>query len=90
MTDLEDGFRSCSLPGYMLEGAQQYLVHHRAVGGFLMALFRNDLRNSVSLADAENAEALQRWVQFLYNYCPSDSHGSAGAVDRWIARGEKI
>ena len=87
MTVIEDGFRSCDLPGYMQEGVQRYLLHHRPVGGFLMALFRNDLRNSVSLADAANTEALLRWVQFVYNYCPSDSHGSAGAVDRWIARG---
>ena len=87
MTELEEGFTASGLPNYMLEGTRRYMRDHRPVGGVLMALFANDLRETVVRADEENSAALQQWLQFLNFYCPARSHGSPAAVDAWLKKG---
>jgi len=87
MTELHDHFLSLRLPDYMLDGTLRYFRDHHRAGGFLTALFSNDLMRAVALADTENAQALAQWVQFLYNYCPVSSYGSPEAVEAWIERG---
>ena len=59
---------------------------HRPTGGFLMAVFANDLVSAVHRADPENFATLREICWYVYNELPSDCHGSQAAVDAWIAK----
>jgi hypothetical protein len=55
----------------------------RLHGDFLFAILTHDLMAAAVHADAQNARALHAWAMFLYNYVPSQAHGSAEDLDAW-------
>jgi hypothetical protein len=69
---------------YMAEGVQRYIEHGIPPGGFLMALFSNDLKRTHLKADAENRRAIQKWVEFMLIEMPAQSQGSPEKVREWI------
>lgn len=72
------------IPPYMWGGIERYMVHRVQPGHFLMALFSNDLMEAFARADDENGANMRRYAQFLYNYAPRGSYGSAAAVREWL------
>lgn len=77
-----------NLPLYMADGVFYYLIHHLQPGRFLMNILSNDLRGAVQEADDFNGMRLKEWVQFMYNYFPSESWGSEKKVQEWLAQRE--
>ena len=84
ITDVAHGWQALALPPHMYDAMRRYVIDHHPPGGFLRALMENDLLLALAKADTENAIALTRWGQFLYNYCPPDCYGSPAAVEAWI------
>ena len=76
-----------ALPEYMHEGVCGYIRHGHQVGGFLTALFSNDLMEAVTRADDCNCACMLNWARFVYNEMPSDSWGSPEKVRAWQERG---
>ena len=76
-----------SLPVHMRGGVERYVLHGISPGGFLTAVFENDLKGATWRADETNRYLLFEWGRFLTNGTPSDCQGSRKAVADWIARG---
>ena len=64
-----------------------YVMEGRPMGGFLTALFENDLMKAMGKADDLNKVKLGAWCKFIYNACPSGTWGSKQAVAEWQDRG---
>ena len=76
-----------TLPRHMVQTVCDYLLFGLPCGGFLTALFSNDLKESFGRADDANASHMRNWVLFMYNEMPSISQGSREKVAEWIKRG---
>ena len=75
------------IPTHMIGGMSRYLSRGILSGGFLTAMLCNDLRDACFRADDQNRLRLSDYVNFLYNYAPSESWGSPEKVDAWIDSG---
>lgn len=75
------------LPQYMHGGVIAYIETGREPGGFLLALFSNDLKGSFGHADHVNAQFMREWVEYMYNYMPGASQGSPEIVECWMQMG---
>lgn len=78
----------CGVPEHDHEGILQYVVDKVETGGFLMAVFENDLMEAFGRADAENSLALSNITTFVYNYAPAPCWGSKERVKAWLAKPE--
>ena len=76
----------CLIPMHMHEGLRAYVEERRPVGGFLAAVFSNDLYDAVCRADVQNQKAIANYVIWLREYAPSECHGSPEAYDSWVAQ----
>lgn len=72
------------VPSHLWPGLERYFLDRVEPGQFLVALIRNDLRMAVGLADPASLEALPSLCKFLYNFAPTQSHGSRTIVDKWL------
>jgi len=81
--NLEKKLEEYKIPHYMHEGVINYIMHGRATGSFLNAVFSNNLAAAVSRGDDNNQHALVNYIKFLHNHGPIGCHGSEGAVDYW-------
>lgn len=72
---------------YMADGVRRYIEDGVPPGGFLSALFSNDLKLSFGRADDNNIAAMRQWVNFVYWEMPRESQGSPALVKAWIDRG---
>ena len=72
------------IPITTFEVLQDYVLHHRAPGGFLTAVLSNDLIDAVTRADSENILALPELVKYIYWHCPRKCWGNTNAVDEWL------
>jgi hypothetical protein len=77
------------IPEHMMSNIQGYLEGIEYLGGFLFAVFSNDLFGAVQRADNENLALLPVYVKFIYNKCPIGSHGSAEIVKAWTEKKER-
>jgi hypothetical protein len=68
---------------YMADAVQRYVEKGIMPGGFLTALFSNDLKGAVQKADGFNREHLVDWVRWCYNEMPATAWGSVAAVRDW-------
>lgn len=75
------------IPDYMRDGVELYVMHGIPPGSFMTAVLSNDLKEAFARADDQNTAAMRGWVQFLYNFTPSDCQGSPAKVASWIDRG---
>ena len=73
-----------TLPGYMLEGLFAHIEDHRPTGGFLTALFENDLMLASQRADDSNQHHLYEYANWLFNHAPAGCYGSKEAVTKWL------
>jgi hypothetical protein len=71
----------------MREGIVLYVEKGVLPGGFLKALFSNDLMEACARADAENIRLLPSYARLLWGQCPSGCFGNPELVRLWIARG---
>ncbi len=73
-----------TLPGYMLDGLFAHVEERHPTGGFLTALFENDLMLASQKADDTNRHLLWEYATWLFNYAPSGCYGSRKAVTEWL------
>ncbi len=69
---------------YMAEGMQRYIEHGIEPGGFMRALLMNDLRETVTRADAMNLVNIPHWVVWLENNVPGAAWGSPDRYNAWV------
>jgi len=72
---------------YMMGGIFRYVEEGVLPGGFLSAVFSNDLTGAVAHADDVNMRNLPAYVRFIYNHCPSDCWGDRDKVKAWLVNG---
>jgi len=72
-----------SIPDYMVDGVVEYLVRGVIPGGFLTAVFENDLVGAFAKADETNTTHMREWAEFLYNSMPAQAWGSPEKVAAW-------
>ena len=89
LTAANYSFRGHVIPARMGPALDRWVVNGQLPGEFLQAVLRNDLREAVGRADAENLAALPAYIGFLYNEAPGASWGSAEKVAAWAARFNK-
>lgn len=89
MTRYLDKFCYKDIPDHMMESITFYISHGRPLGGFLEAVFANDLFKAVSKADDVNLEILPIYVCYIYNELPGDCHGNYEIVEDWIMKHRK-
>jgi hypothetical protein len=82
--ELEDRLSGSRIPSYMHHGLIMYIVHRIPSGDFLMAVFANDLRMAVQLADLTNRDLMFDYVSFMYSSAPSGCWGSPEKVTEWL------
>lgn len=75
------------IPVRMREAVVQYIMYGQETGSFLMAVFRNDLKEAVSRADGENQMKLPNYVSFMFNVAPMGCWGSPESVEDWMKDG---
>ena len=75
------------LPEHMQAGARGYIESGGYIGGFLTALFSNNLVKTYGKADGDNKEAMSVWVDFLYWEAPAPCWGSIEKVTKWQKSG---
>lgn len=76
-----------AIPGHMRGGIERYVMNGVPMGGFLTAVFANDLMTACGKADEENRHAIFSYAAFLYNHVPATCKGSYEAVEAWIGHG---
>lgn len=73
------------LPAQSAEAARKYIVERVRPGGFLLALFSNQLVEAYLRADELNLAAMPAWVKFLTNEAPFTCWGSPQKVQDWLS-----
>src|SRR3990167_35334 len=76
-----------NLPSHMHEAVSRYVAFGEPIGGFLTAVFSNDLTGAFRAADAENLAAMQKWVSFIYWEVSASCQGSRENVGAWKQQG---
>ena len=71
------------LPSHMRQSVACYVAHGWPIGGFLVALFSDQLVAAFNRADDDNAAAMQTWVRFIYNHVPTPCWGNPEKVAAW-------
>ena len=77
------------IPERMMGAIDRYITKGILPGGFLTAVFSNDLAEACTNADDENLANLPAYVSYLYNEVPSNCWGSPEIVRDWLANFEK-
>jgi len=63
-------------PEHWRDSVQNYIEKGHPVGGFLYAVFCNDLVDAFNRADSINSRRLHDFAEFLCNYAPQACYGS--------------
>ena len=72
------------LPSSRLESIENYLRYGKPMGGFLTAVFSNDLRGAIASASESDKPLVEQYIKYLYWELPSQCHGSKKKVRSWI------
>ena len=67
----------------MFESVYDYVTEGQRFGGFLTALFSNDLVEAFGRADDFNAASMHDWAKLLYNDVPRECWGSYEKIQAW-------
>lgn len=78
--------RSSGIPAYMIEHLVKYIIDRHPIGGFLTAVFSNDLMDALGRADDVNINCLKNYGTFIYNAAPRACWGSREAVATWLGQ----
>ena len=78
---------------FMAEGAEyrlpladavaRYIVYGTGTGGFLQAVFSNNLVEASYRADSSNVKALGNYGRYLQHHAPVSCYGSEDEMDNW-------
>lgn len=69
---LMDDFTNRGLPGYMWGGVERWVMDgFYGGGGFLRAVFEDQLTLAFALADEENTANMRNWAAFMYHDVPA-------------------
>jgi hypothetical protein len=75
------------IPDTTLYTIENYVGKGIPPGGFMEAVFCNNLKEAVAHADMWNQECLVDIVKFMYNKAPSGCWGSKENMLNWIEQG---
>ncbi len=75
------------IPKRLRAGIARYVKDGVRPGGFLTAVFENDLFEALGRADPESLTALRDLVIYVYNETPSQCWGSPAHMQEWMRRG---
>lgn len=75
------------VPRSLHPGMISHALAGQPVGGFLTALFSNDLLGTLLRADDENLRCLVNICRWVWWSAPNDCHGSRKRVSEWQAKG---
>lgn len=75
------------IPDYMKGNVKEYIEKGRMLGGFLQAVFENNLVEAYSRADNINTHNMRNYAQFLYCHAPAMCWGDESAVKTWCELG---
>jgi hypothetical protein len=75
------------IPDYMVGGLRRYIENGIEPGSFLSNLLRNDLKGTFLAADSTNVYLVRDYVDFLYNFAPSNCWGSEEKYEAWVKQG---
>ena len=72
------------IPEHCRESVRTCIEERHPIGGFLTAVFSNDLVLAHGTADSINLAALHNYCDFLYNEALSPCWGSKDKVLAWL------
>ena len=72
------------IPHHMMENIKMYVAKKWKLGGFLEAVFSNDLFKACGAADHINLPLIPVYVNYIWNKCPTDCHGNREKVENWL------
>ena len=81
--DIEAAAERCGVPSYMVGGIERWIKNGILPGDFLTAVLNNDLKEACGRADDVNRRCLFNYIDFFYNYAPSQCWGSPAKVAAW-------
>lgn len=79
-------FDFTKIPEHMMENMFNYVHHGELLGGFLEAVFANDLFAATARADQNALKILPTYVKWIYNEVPHTCHGSYEIVKNWYIK----
>ncbi len=71
------------IPDHMMINIKNYVAGKEYIGGFLTAIFSNDLFEAVSRADHINMAIIPVYVAYIQNKVPYNCHGSKEIINNW-------
>ena len=72
------------ISGKILEAINRFALLHEKKGGFLMAVFSNNLREAIAHADDQNRPVIVQILGYCYNEIPGSCWGSPEMVKAWL------
>lgn len=72
-----------NIPDYMIEPVVAYIFDGEPLGGFLTALFSNNLTETYLCADIHNLSHIKDWAAVLYHDIPMGCWGSKQHINNW-------
>ena len=87
--DTVDESLASQVPERIMESIEQFVWYGRPTGGFLGAVFCNDLFGAIGRADHESLASIGTICKYIYNAVPSVCYGKESKVAAHIERGRK-
>lgn len=75
------------VPPLLMNGLDQYVEHRIRTGGFLEAILKGDLYDTMQKGDLTNLMRIKPIVDYIIYCLPASSYGSAEKVEAWLAEG---
>jgi len=73
-------------PNNLGDGLKRYIEDQIPMGGFMMSVLSNDLKEAFGRADIYNRAVMFEIVSWLWNEAPANCWGSPENVQAWLAR----
>ena len=84
---IEQAAVECGVPRHLIGGIVRYVLHGIQPGGFLTAVFSNDLKGAIARADEGSYAGLRGIVVFMHSAVPAGCQGSEEAFRKWTEIG---
>lgn len=85
--DLRAAMKGKQIPQRMRDGIERYVLYGVPNGGFLDAVFKDQLSEAFGRADGENQLVMKQYVLLMYNDLPVGCWGSKESVKQWTENG---
>lgn len=85
MTEYRDIDYSTAPNQKMVPAIKRYVEHRILPGNFLVALFSDELHNTIRHADGTNYPLIGEWGKWVWNEMPLVMSGSRQSVDAHVA-----